>query len=848
MTSWKRPFFFCGLLLVFPMFAVGQNVPADEEARLEFFEKKVRPLLVDNCFNCHSANTNSQSGLRVDDRNGLVVGGRRGPAVVPGAPEKSLLIQAVRKVHPEVKMPPKKELSEEQIADLTKWIKDGAAWPKPRVPAFVNRPNPEYAKLRKEHWAFQPLSDAWRAELRKQPGDAGWGRDDIDRLLLAKLEAKGLKPVADADALTLIRRVTFDLTGLPPTVEEINEFVAAWEAPSAKRGTVFEKLVDRLLASPRFGEHWARHWLDLARFGESTGSARNLPYPHAWRYRDYVIDAFNKDTPYDQFILQQIAGDLLPWKTQEQRDEQLTATGFLALGVRDVNQRFKIRFVMDNIDEQIDAVSRSMLALTVSCARCHDHKFDPIPTADYYALAGIFQSSDQCTALRNKMGGGGLDYYDPAKLIRLGSKIEIDPKLAEKKQEAKSRLTKAQANLKDLVDNPERGPAGPEREKKLTSARQQVKKIQAELISLDDPAAQGPVAMGVREAKTIGDCEIRIRGEAEKIGPSVPRGFLSAFEVPGAPKVNPQQSGRLELAQWLTNEKNPLTSRVIVNRVWHHLFGQGLVLSVDNFGITGDKPSHPELLDHLATRFVLPSPSGRGAGGEGMGWSIKKLARAIVLTHAYQLGSEAPAANVNIDPANRLVWRHNPRRLTAEEIRDAMLIASRKLDLNRPKGSAAMELKVIELSNVSPLAKGLEEAANKSVQRSIYLPLLRTIVPKSLEVFDFADQGLVTGSRDTTTVATQALYVLNDPFVRQQSRALAQGLIQTSLDDHGRVSMAYQQSLGRPATEKELERATRYIAEYAAAARREKMGDPQGAAWASFCQALLASAEFRYIK
>jgi mono/diheme cytochrome c family protein len=836
MISWKQPFLFFGFLLAFPAFAAGQNPAANEEARLEFFEKKIRPLLVDNCFNCHSANTNSQSGLRVDDRNGLVVGGRRGPAVVPGQPEKSLLIKAVRKIHPEVKMPPKKDLSEEQIADLTRWIKDGAAWPKPRVPAFVSRPNPEYAKLRKEHWAFQPLSDAWRVELRKQPGDGKWARDDIDRLLLAKMEATGLKPVGDADALTLIRRVTFDLTGLPPTVEEINEFVGAWDAPNAKRGAVYEKLVDRLLASPRFGEQWARHWLDLARYGESTGSARNLPYPHAWRYRDYVIDAFTKDTPYDQFIHQQIAGDLLPWKTQEQRDEYLTATGFLAIGVRDVNQRFKVRFVMDNIDEQIDAVSRSMLALTVSCARCHDHKFDPIPTTDYYALAGIFQSSDQCTALRNKMGGGGLDYYDPAKLIRLGGKIEIDPKLAEKKQEAKARLTKAQANLKNLVDNPDSVPVGPEREKKLTVARQQVKKIQAELISLDDPASQGAVAMGVREAKEIADCEIRIRGEAEKIGPTVPRGFLTAFEVPGAPKINAQQSGRLELAQWLTSEKNPLTSRVIVNRVWHHLFGQGLVLSVDNFGITGDKPSHPELLDHLATRFMKD------------GWSIKKLVRTIVLTHAYQLGSEIPAANVKTDPANRLVWRHNPRRLTAEEIRDAMLLASKKLDPNRPKGSPAMELKVIELSNVSPLAKGLDEAANKSVHRSIYLPLVRTIVPKSLEVFDFADQGLVTGSRDTTTVATQALYLLNAPFVRQQSQVLAQGLMKTSLDDHGRVSMAYQSTLGRPATEKEYERAARFIADYEAAARKEKTADPQGAAWASFCQALLASAEFRYIK
>jgi hypothetical protein len=838
----------CGVLFV-PLLAFAQPPAANEEVLLEFFEKKVRPLLIDNCNNCHSATTNSRGGLRVDDRNGLILGGGRGAAIVPGHPEKSLLIAAVRKTHAQVKMPPKKELTEQQIADLTQWIKDGAAWPKPRVPSSLGKGNADYEKHRKEHWAWQPLREVKTPSVKH----ATWARDDIDRFILATLEAKGLKPVADADPLTLIRRLTFDLTGLPPSPNETATFAKAWNAsksPQTQR-TILEKQVDHLLASPQFGERWGRHWLDVARYGESTGSARNLPYPHAWRYRDYVIDAFNKDLPFNQFIREQIAGDLLLTEDDAQRDERLVATGFLALGVRDVNQRFKIRFLMDNIDEQIDTVSRSVLALTVSCARCHDHKFDPIPTTDYYALAGIFQSSDQCSGLRNKMGGGGLDYYDTSLLLTLsGGNKGPNEKSKARIEEVKAALAKARADLIELTENPEKLPAGPMREKAMKVARNKVNKVQQELVLLSDPASLGPVAMGVRDAKKIADCEVRIRGEAEKLGPTVPRGYLTFFDVPGAPKLNPNQSGRLELAEWLVHEKNPLTPRVYVNRVWHHLFGQGLVPSVDNFGVTGEMPSHPELLDHLAARFMKN------------GWSTKKLIRTLVLTRAYQLASILPSPSgrgaggegetlalyQKLDPANRLVWRHSPRRLSAEEIRDAMLSASGKLDRSRIKGSPAMDFKVIELNNVSPLAKSLETAANTSLHRSVYLPLVRGITPRPLEVFDFAEQGMVTGSRDSTTVATQALYLLNDTFVRQQAQTLAQTLVQAKLDDDARVTLAYQSTLSRPATPKEIERARSYLHDYENAARADSIATPRIAAWASFTQALFASAEFRYVR
>lgn len=426
-------------------------------------------------------------------------------------------------------------LTPEQVADVEKWILDGAVWPPERLPASLTREPPEYERLKKGHWAWQPLA----RPAVPAPSQDGWACGDVDRFILASLEKQGLEPVADAEREVLLRRVTFDLTGLPPAPKETADFVGD------ARPDAFERVVDRLLQSPRFGERWGRHWLDVARYGESTGPSRNIPYPHAWRYRDYVLDAVNRDVPYDRFIQEQIAGDLLPAASPEERDRLLTATGFLALGVKDVNQRFKVRFVMDNVDEQIDVVTRSVLGLTVNCARCHDHKFDPVPMADYYALAGIFTSTESSAGVRNKMGGGGLDYYDPASLVRLSS--DVAPPDPARVEEARLALEAAKLAWEEIRGTPQGLKTGADGRPAQRAYRVKFEAAQADFLALTDPAAKGYAVHGAREAAAVADTEIRLRGEAERLGPVVPRGFLSVLKVPGRSRWIPRRAGGFSL-------------------------------------------------------------------------------------------------------------------------------------------------------------------------------------------------------------------------------------------------------------------------------------------------------------
>ncbi len=501
------------------------NKPGDHSReQLEFFEKKIRPLFVENCYICHSEHHKEAGGLRVDDYRAITLEGKNGAAVVPGHADKSLLIRRVTHADDAKIMPPDHRLSEQQIADLKKWIDDGAAWPALVVPDGIDQSLDKrvvHEDLKKNHWAWQPLKRVAVPELDSSHSLAGWPRTDVDKFIASALGEKGLKPVPDASKAVLLRRLTYDLTGLPPTEEDLLAFTLD-ESDKA-----IENVVDKLLSSKAFGERWGRHWLDVARYGESTGSARNLPYPHAWRYRDYVIDSFNNDKPYDLFLQEQIAGDQLPASSLAQKREQLIATGFLALGVKDVNQRFKVRYDMDNVDELIDTVSRSVLGLTVSCARCHDHKFDPVSTQDYYALAGIFTSTELCDALRNQMGGGGLAYYVPARLLPLSESFstESTPALEQEIERKKAEVEEAREAFTKIRDSVKQSDRGPEHAKKLQQARQAMQRKQAELVALTDPAKRGPVGLGVRDAAKPSDTEIRIRGEAEKIGPLVPRGF-----------------------------------------------------------------------------------------------------------------------------------------------------------------------------------------------------------------------------------------------------------------------------------------------------------------------------------
>jgi hypothetical protein len=747
------------------------SISSAAEPGIDFFEKKVRPVLVQSCYPCHSLEAKKQrGGLALDSRDALRKGGDTGPAIIPGKPAESLLLKAVRYREDGLRMPPKGKLPDTVIADLEKWIALGAPDPHDKVVPTAGGKGIDVEEGRR-FWCFQPP--------RRRPVptviEAAWPRCDIDRFILARLEAKGLRPVADADRATLIRRAYFDLSGLPPSPEEIDAFVND-PAPDA-----FPRVVDRLLASPQFGERWGRHWLDVARFAESSGGGRSLLFPDAWRYRDYVIESFNTDRPYDRFILEQIAGDLLPYATPEERRRQLVATAFLVLGPTNYEEQYKDVLEMDVVDEQLDTIGRTFLGMTIGCARCHDHKFDPIPTRDYYALAGILKSTQT------------LIHDNVSRWVEQPLPLTTGQEAAIRKHEA------AVAALKEKI--------------RLAKA----KDLEAELKKLLENGPPRPSAMGVKEAAQIADCEVRIRGNTHHKGDKVPRGFLQAASLGAAPVLPAKESGRRQLGEWLSSGDNPLTARVMVNRVWHHLFGAGLVRTVDVFGTTGELPSHPELLDQLALDFRTD-------------WSVKRLIRKIMLSRTYQLASFSQSEALAVDPENRLLWRMNRRRLEAEAIRDAILTVSDRLD--RSIGGPT-----VKKGTTSEYGYQFDDT-----RRSVYTPVFRNRLLELFEAFDFADPNLVMGRRNASTVATQALYLMNSPFIMEQARQAARSALAVpGLDDAGRVERAYRTALGRLPTERERQSALRFIE-----AGGEKLGQ-RLAAWERFYQALFACLDFRYV-
>ena len=777
---------------------------------LEFFETKIRPVLAKNCYACHSSAVKTpMGGLFLDTRTGMQKGGNSGPAIVPGKPEESLFIHAIR--HEGRKMPPSGKLSDSAIADFEKWVAMGAPDPRDGLATDWKPSTIDIEKGRK-YWAFQTP----RKPAAPKVKNGKWASQPIDRFLLAQMEKKKLTPVADADRATWLRRVTFDLTGLPPTPDEVDAFTRD------RSRDAYAKVVDRLLASERFGERWGRHWLDVARYAESVGRGRNYAFPYAWRYRDYVIDALNKDKPYDQFVKEQIAGDLLPAASEKQHNEQLIATGFLALGSHDLIEINPAVFRMDVVDEQVNATSRAFMALTVGCARCHDHKFDPIPTTDYYAMAGIFRSTEMLSGLQRRPRDN-ISYFNVGLLAKMSYGPEdAKPEFLKDPEELK-KWESLHAELRTMLQNPRQflqqnnlpnrkaakkglPAAAPGGVLPAPAAQQKLRQASARiLLELDRFPLPPDLVMAVREGNAA-DCEVHVRGDVQTLGPAVPRGVVQVASKPGEKvEIGKSESGRLQLAEWLARRDHPLTARVAVNRIWQHLFGRGLVATVDNFGNMGEKPSNQELLDYLAVRFM------------DQGWSVKKIIREIALSHAYRLSTAYSARNAKADPDNLLLWRMNRRRLEVEAIRDSLLMVSGRIDLHRPADSPVLRFKRgIDIGRGRGSVP--EDYAVKSYTRSVYVPVVRNYIPSMFEVFDFPEPSETKGRREVTTVPTQALFLMNSAFVLEQSKSAAERLLAAGASsDEERVARAYRETLGRAPNAAELKWSLEFVKGPAAA-------------------------------
>lgn len=927
-----------------PALAVQETEPPADPRKLEFFENRIRPVLIDRCYECHSDDADDIGGnLLLDSRTAMLAGGDLGPALVPGKPEESLLIRALH--HEDLEMPPSGKLKPEQIRDFEQWIREGAHDPRTGSAAPVRAEIDLEAGRR--FWSFQPLHATARERARQPVASAKEPSSSIDSLVHQRLAAAELDFSPAAAPLDLLERVHFDLTGLPPAPELQTAFVAG--------GVSFEQVVDDLLDSPRFGERFGRRWLDVARYADSSGGGRVLMFPDAWRYRDYVVASFNRDKPFDQFVREQIAGDLLESTSVEQQRERITATGFLMLGAHNYELQDKELLRMEVVDEQINTVGRAFLGLTLSCARCHDHKFDPIPTRDYYALAGIFRSTKsllpgnvsrfvttplplepeqqgqldeyeqnkkslekQVADLQNRIRG--LKSFDPSDLgsfsgmildeadaVRTGNwslsqsirpfigagyhyssspeatvryrfqvkepgkyrvraaytassnrspraeyivssgslkkSIPVDQrqqppldshfvKLVEVDLEANAELEvllkpgKNGTTIADAVhlqpitpQSGEKDPADLERERQQRELESRLADAQKKLESFQQPPFPTITAMSVQEIDKPADFFVCVRGDVHKLGDPVPRGGL---QVLGNQEVfeNLSGSGRRELADWIANPDQPLTARVYANRIWYWVMGQGIVETPDNFGATGQAPGHPELLDYLAARLIE------------LDWSTKKLVREIVLSRTYrqQTTSTAPAA----DPGNRLFSFHPRKRLDAESIRDRILYFAGVLE-DTVGGPA-----------IKPGTRQEFGYDYDSHQRSLYLPVFRNTLNGLFEVFDFPNPNLVSGKRNVSVLPTQALYMMNSEFVTEKAAEAAQRIVQA-----GRVSFdeqleyAYRLALARPPQPAERIVARKYF-EQEAESPNAPVTAPEK--WQGFCQLLISSLDFCYLK
>ena len=879
------------------------------EQRTDFFEKKIRPVLSMSCYECHSAKSKSlKAGLLLDRKAGWVRGGKNGAVIHPGKPDESILMNALKYDNHELQMPPSGKLSETVLADFEKWISMGA--PDPRNSSMeevfaVGGLKAKSLKEGREFWAFKPIKLPLLPAVQK----GEWIQDEIDRYILRGIEEHDIEPSQKAKPTTLLRRIFFDLTGLPPSPQDIKDYQNSSSQES------FENVVNKLLESPRFGERWGRHWLDVARYADTTGGGRNNPFPNSHRYRDYVINSFNNDKPFDQFIIEQIAGDLMPSSTDEEYNEKLTGTGFLALGPHNYALQDKALLRMEVVDEQLTAVGKAFMGLTMDCARCHDHPFDPISITDYYSMAGIFRSTnslvpgnvagfherelrdefgeqreqyDQTLAslekrlkdavnlfkalggkesIRNarsldpltlegivvdelavmKKGNWKLSTHTPGYVgsgyhhdnntgkgnksityranISKGGEYDVQVSYTDGSNRSKKTpitvmhadgeqkiyidQTKPPAILgtftsvgvfrfepieRDVVQITTEGTEGyviadairlvaienkygvpnfsdkPKEtehdlvaQKKLADAQKSVEKLKGE-IEIHKKSQPPKVArvMSVLEQEKTGDWHIHLRGGIRTLGPLVERGFLKVAIPKGASSVAEipdSSSGRLQLAKWIASSNNPLPARVYANRIWHHLFGRGIVASTDNFGEMGDRPTHPELLDYLANYLIENN------------WSSKSLIRKIVLSSTYQMTTNVSAIAQKIDPENNLFSRQNRKRLEAEAIGDAMLLAGGQISANHP---------VLEK------------------RRFIFQKLNRNNLSELFEVFDYPNPGLVSGNRNISSVPTQALYMMNNEFVIKQARLVSDIIEKKETNDlNGKITLAFLKCLGR---------------------------------------------------
>jgi hypothetical protein len=777
--------------------ALHGSTSADESPDT-FFELKIRPVLAAECLPCHGGEK-TQSGLVVASREALLKGGDRGPAIVPGDAEGSLLVQAIRRKHEDVKMPPKRHLPAGVVADLTRWVSDGAPWPDGGFRAHAS-----HAQATTRHWAFDRLK-----VVEPHPDPTGWSHAPVDRFISARRRTAGLGPVGHADRRTLLRRVTFDLIGLPPTPEEIEQFLCD-DTPLS-----FLRVVDRLLASPHYGERWGRHWMDVVRYADTAGDNADYPVPEVSRYRDYVIDSFNKDKPYDRFVREQLAGDILARRESPAGyAEPVVATGFLALSRRYGTGPFELWHL--TLEDAIETTGRAFMGLTLRCARCHDHKFDPISQRDYYGLYGIFASTTFPWAGSEETQSKGFPRMNFVPLIAPG---RAAPKLKAYQQRLAD-LERALAALPSTKD------AGEQRRR--GALKVEWSRLKRTALPLDVPGAYA-----VTEGKPA-DVPVQRRGDPASPGPVVPHGVPQFAFLAGEPPppISPASSGRLELASWLTRPDHPLTARVMVNRMWQYHFGRGLVATPSNFGTRGAPPTHPELLDWLAQRFIQS------------GWSIKAMHREIVPSETYRLGSAYDEGAGGLDPEDRWLWRFPRRRLDAESIRDAMLAVSGRLDRNRPGGHPFPPIEDWHWTQHDAF-----KAAYPTSHRSVYLMTQRLLKHPYLAIFDGPDTNSSTDVRARSTVPLQALFLMNNPFVVECAEGFSRRLIAAAERPEARIALGYELAWGRPPTGAEVGRALEFVSQASAVAPGDASprADADRQAWTSLARILLTANEFLYI-